>query len=65
MHFRARYSEMFARLPELSVQKLQSFAAGDYIVQLEEVTGREPAPERHVAVYRLTAGLISHELLLR
>ncbi len=56
---------MFARLPELSVQKLQSFAAGDYIVQLEEVTGREPAPERHVAVYRLTAGLISHELLLR
>ncbi len=46
MHFERDISEMFARLPELSVQKLQSFAAGDYIVQLEEVTGREPRMSR-------------------
>ena len=62
---RARYAPMFERFPTLRVRKLGGLAVGYFVVQEEEVTGREPEPERHIAVYRLSNGLIAHERLLR
>jgi hypothetical protein len=62
---RRRYEAVFAQFPAIAVRKLSSFAVGSYVVQEEEVVGRVPEPERHVAIYRIEAGLIAHERLLR
>ena len=62
---RRRYDAMFARFPGITVRKVDGFSIGSYVVQGEEVQGREPEPERHVAVSRIDAGLIVHERLLR
>ena len=61
---RARYGEMFVTYPTLSVRKITAFAVGAYVVQLEEVEGRGPDREQHIAVYRIEDGLIVHERLL-
>jgi hypothetical protein len=62
---RRRYETVFAQFPAIAVRKISSFAVGSYVVQEEEAVGREPEPERHVAIYRIEAGLITHERLLR
>jgi hypothetical protein len=62
---RSRYETMFAEFPAIAVRKINSFAVGSYVVQEEEATGRGAVPRRHVAVYRIEAGLIVHERLLR
>lgn len=62
---RRRYDTMFAQFPAITVRKISSFTVGSYVVQEEEAMGREPEPERHVAIYRIEAGLIVHERLLR
>lgn len=62
---RRRYGAMYARFPSLTVRQIGSFSVGSYVVQSEEVRGREPDPERHVAIYRIEDGLIVHERLLR
>lgn len=62
---RRRYESMFAEFAAIAVRKLDRFTVGSYVVQEEEVTGRGPEPERHVAVYRIESGLIVHERLLR
>jgi hypothetical protein len=62
---RRRYDTMFAQFPAITVRKISSLAVGSYVVQEEEAMGREPEPERHVAIYRIEAGLIVHERLLR
>lgn len=60
-----RYELMFEQFPSLSVRKLGGFAVGSYVVQEEEVAGRTPQPERHIAIYRISDGLITHERLLK
>jgi len=62
---RRRYEVMFAEFPAITVRKINSFTVGSYVVQEEEAAGREPEPERHVAIYRIELGLIVHERLLR
>jgi hypothetical protein len=62
---RERYEEMFRRFPDLRVRRVSRLAAGAFVVQEEEVLGRSPDPERHIAIYRLEEGLIAHERLLR
>jgi len=63
---RRRYEEMFRRFPDLHVRGCGRLTVGSYVVQEEEVLGRAPEPERHIAIYRLTTdGLIAHERLLR
>ncbi len=62
---RQRYETLFARFPNITVRRSGRFATGSYVVQEEEVLGREPDPERHIAVYRIQDGLIAHERLLR
>lgn len=62
---RHRYELMFERFPRLDVRKIGGFAVGSYVVQEEEVHGRTPQPERHIAVYRVEDGLIAHERLLK
>ncbi len=62
---RWRYQTMFEELPAITVSKIQSVTVGSYVVQEEEVIGRKPEPERHVAIYRIESGLIVHERLLR
>lgn len=62
---RARYGPMFISFPAVSVRKIEGFSVGEYIVQFEEVEGRGPTPERHVAIYRIINGLVAHERLLR
>jgi hypothetical protein len=62
---RQRYETLFARFPTISVRRIGRFATGSYVVQEEEVLGREPEPERHIAVYRIQDGVITHERLLR
>jgi hypothetical protein len=63
---RARYGPMFERLPALRVEaRSPRWNAGAYVVQEEEVVGRAPDPERHIAIYRVEEGLIAHERLLR
>jgi hypothetical protein len=62
---RRRYETLFARFPTISVRSIRRLATGAYVVQEEEVLGREPEPERHIAVYRIQDGVIAHERLLR
>jgi hypothetical protein len=62
---RRRYELMFQRFPRITARKIRGFSVGSYVVQEEEVQGREPEPERHIAVYRVAHGLIAHERLLR
>jgi hypothetical protein len=62
---RLRYEKLFERFPNLTVRRLGRIAVGSYVVQEEEVVGREPDPQRHIAVYRIQDGLIAHERLLR
>jgi hypothetical protein len=64
---RRRYETVFAQFPAIAVRKISSFTVGSYVIQEEEeeAMGREPEPERHVAIYRIEAGLIMHERLLR
>jgi len=63
---RARYGPLLMSFPDVRVRKIEGFAVGEYIVQLEEVEVRgNLAPERHVAIYRIINGLIAHERLLR
>ncbi len=62
---RLRYEELFGRFPNITVRRIGRIAVGSYVVQEEEVIGRQPDPERHIAVYRIQDGLIAHERLLR
>jgi hypothetical protein len=62
---RLRYEEMFRRFPSLGVRKIARLTVGDFVVQEEEVLGRSPQPERHIAIYQLVDGLIARERLLR
>ncbi len=62
---RARYGPMLDTYPSLWVESLDRWEMGDYVVQLERVTGRSAEPERHVAVYRLADDEIVRERLLR
>ena len=62
---RLRYEEMFRQFPRLEVRKLVRLTVGAFVVQEEEVLGRAPQPERHIAIYQLVDGLIARERLLR
>ena len=61
---RDRYSTMFRDFPHLTVRRFSRVSAGVYVAQEEEVTGRGPDPERHLAVYRVIDNLIAEERLL-
>jgi len=62
---RERYGPMFETFPELRVEALGRWAVGLYVVQEEQVTGRAPEAERHIAVYNLAGDAIARERLLR
>jgi len=62
---RDRYHQMFETYPALRVKALGRWTVGPYVVQEEELTGRAPETERHIAIYRLTSGAIAREWLLR
>ena len=62
---RLRYEEMFRRFPALRVRKIARLTAGAFVAQEEEILGRAPQPERHIAIYQVVDGLIARERLLR
>ena len=63
---RDRYGPMFQKFPGLRVQaRSPRWTVGPYVVQHEEVVGRDAEAEWHIAVYRVEGGLIVRELLLR
>jgi hypothetical protein len=62
---RLRYEEMFRQFPGLRVRKIARLTVGAFVVQEEEILGRAPQPERHIAIYQLVDGLIARERLLR
>jgi hypothetical protein len=65
VELRERYGRMFEAAPQIRIEALGRWVAGPYVVQEEEVTGRGPEAERHVAVYQLRDGVIVRERLLR
>lgn len=65
LEIRYRYEPMFETYPKLHVEQLGRWKVGSFVVQEEQVTGRTPEPERHIAVYQLEDELIVRERLLR
>lgn len=62
---RARYEPMLAAASAVRIEPLGRFAAGAYVCQQERVTGRDPGPTTHLALYEIRDGLIARERLFR
>lgn len=63
---RARYGPMFAQYPELHCRIVSRVRVGmQWVLDEESITGRQPAPEHVVAIYRVEDGLIRHVRFLR
>lgn len=62
---RGRYGPLFASTPELRCEVLSRVVVGEYVVDHERITGREPEPELAVVVYHLRDGLVDHERIIR
>jgi hypothetical protein len=57
---RQNYASMFAKFPENKATVTQRMVVGQHAVDEELVEGRDGPPFRTIAVYTITAGLISH-----
>ncbi|MCF3651574.1 nuclear transport factor 2 family protein [Synoicihabitans lomoniglobus] len=57
---RQNYAAMFARFPQNQATVTQRMVVGQHAVDEELVEGRDGPPFRTIAVYTITAGLISH-----
>tara|TARA_R110002167_G_scaffold240948_1_gene446113 strand:+ start:55 stop:411 length:357 start_codon:yes stop_codon:yes gene_type:complete len=57
---RQNYAAMFAKFPQNKATVTQRMVVGQHAVDEELVEGRDNPPFRTIAVYTITAGLISH-----
>ena len=63
---RQMYGPLFRDRPELRAELVLRERLGDYVVDVEVVTGLGPEPQRGVAIYRLDdEGRIAHVRFIR
>lgn len=61
----SRYGPMFAAHPDLACAVVSRIRVGDFVIHEEQITGRRPAPEHVVAIYRVADARITHVRFLR
>lgn len=62
---RTRYQALFASSPALHAEVVHRIRIGEYVLDEERITGRVPALNHAVAIYRVRDGLITHIRFLR
>ena len=62
---RPRYEALFKNSPHLHCELLHRIRIGNSVVDEERITGRVPAMNHAVVIYRLNHGLIEHVRFLR
>lgn len=62
---RPRYEVLFKSSPNLHCEILHRSRIGSYVIDEERITGRVPAMNRAIVIYRVKAGLIEHVRFLR
>lgn len=62
---RERYGPMFAQNPGLHCRIVTRIRIGEYVIDEERITGRDPAEIHAVAIYRIQGDQITHVRFLR
>ena len=62
---RPRYEALFKSSPNLHCEIIHRTRIGNYVIDEERITGRVPAMNRAVVIYRVVDGLIAHVRFLR
>jgi hypothetical protein len=62
---RPRYEALFKSSPNLHCEIIHRMRIGSYVIDEEKITGRVPAMNRAVVIYRVKDGLIEHVRFLR
>jgi hypothetical protein len=62
---RPRYETLFKNSPHLHCELVNRTRIGSYVIDEERITGRVPALNHAVVIYRVTNGLITHVRFLR
>lgn len=62
---RTRYQALFASSLQLHAEVVHRIRIGEYVLDEERITGRVPALNHAVAIYRVRDGLITHIRFLR
>ena len=60
-----RYATLFKNSPHLHCEIINRIRIGSYVIDEEQITGRVPAMNHAVVIYRVKDGLIEHVRFIR
>ena len=60
-----RYTTLFKNSPQLQCEIINRIRIGSYVIDEERITGRVPAMNHAVVIYRVKDGLIEHVRFIR